>query len=40
MGTTRMEDLPGAGLFQIYIFKDRGLTAEFVARCRAQGFTG
>lgn len=37
MGTTRIEDLPGAKLFQIYIFRDRGLTSEFVARCKAAG---
>ncbi len=44
MGTTRLEDLPrreGAPLlFQIYVFKDRGLTREFVARCRAAGYQG
>ncbi|RYD19436.1 MAG: alpha-hydroxy-acid oxidizing protein [Lysobacteraceae bacterium] len=42
MGTTRLEDLAqafaGPKVFQIYIFKDRGLTAEFVARCRDAGF--
>lgn len=44
MGTTRLEDLAqafdGPKVFQIYIFKDRGLTAEFVARCREAGFHG
>ncbi|PXA90072.1 alpha-hydroxy-acid oxidizing enzyme [Nostoc sp. 3335mG] len=44
MGTTRLEDLArtfaGPKIFQIYIFKDRGLTAEFVARCREAGFHG
>nr|WP_221364456.1 alpha-hydroxy acid oxidase [Sphingomonas jinjuensis] len=44
MGTTRLEDLAhahaGPKIFQIYIFKDRGLTAEFVARCRDAGFHG
>ena len=44
MGTTRLEDLArayaGPKVFQIYIFKDRGLTAEFVARCRDAGFHG
>jgi L-lactate dehydrogenase (cytochrome) len=44
MGTTRLEDLasavPVAALFQIYVFKDRGLTREFVARCREAGFAG
>ena len=27
-------------MFQIYVFKDRGLTAEFVARCKAAGVHG
>ena len=44
MGTTRLETLAqafaGPKVFQIYIFKDRGLTAEFVARCRDAGFDG
>ena len=44
LGTTRLEVLAqasaGPKLFQIYIFKDRGLTAEFVARCKAAGFDG
>lgn len=44
MGTTRLEDLAqafsGPKVFQIYIFKDRGLTAEFVTRCREAGFHG
>ena len=44
MGTTRIEDLApastGPKVFQIYIFKDRGLTAEFVARCKEAGFHG
>lgn len=44
MGTTRLEDLAktcaGPKLFQIYIFKDRGLTTEFVARCKEAGFDG
>lgn len=44
LGTTRLEALaetcPGPKVFQIYIFKDRGLTAEFVARCKAAGFDG
>lgn len=42
MGTTRIEDIAalGAGpwMFQIYILKDRALTAEFVERCRAARF--
>lgn len=44
LGTTRLEELAeafnGPKVFQIYIFKDRGLTAEFVARCKAAGFQG
>jgi L-lactate dehydrogenase (cytochrome) len=44
MGTTRLEDLaaavPGPLLFQIYVFKDRGLTREFVSRCREVGYAG
>ena len=44
LGTTRLEDLAqafaGPKVFQIYIFKDRGLTAEFVARCKDAGFHG
>jgi len=44
LGTTRLEDLPrreGAPLlFQVYVFKDRGLTREFVARCRDAGYHG
>ncbi len=42
MGTTRIEDIaaqgPGPWMFQIYILKDRALTAEFVARCKAAKF--
>jgi L-lactate dehydrogenase (cytochrome) len=44
LGTTRLEELAaatdGPKVFQIYIFKDRGLTAEFVARCKAAGYDG
>ncbi len=44
LGTTRLEDFAqafsGPKLFQIYIFKDRGLTTEFVARCKEAGFHG
>lgn len=44
LGTTRLEALAdafsGPKVFQIYIFKDRGLTAEFVARSKAAGFHG
>ena len=39
MGTTSIEDIValGAGpcMFQVYIFRDRGLTRELVERCRA-----
>lgn len=44
LGTTRLEALAAASdapkIFQIYIFKDRGLTAEFVDRCKAAGYDG
>ncbi len=44
LGTTTIEQFAttGAGpkLFQIYIFKDRGLTEEFVERARAAGCDG
>jgi L-lactate dehydrogenase (cytochrome) len=44
MGTTRLEGLaaevPVPMLFQIYVFKDRGLTREFVSRCREAGYAG
>src|SRR4026208_1159948 len=39
MGTTSIEDIAALGtgpcMFQVYIFRDRGLTRELVARCRA-----
>lgn len=39
MGTTTLEDVAslgdGARMFQVYILKDRGLTREFVDRCKA-----
>ena len=42
LGTTSLEDIAGAiatpKMFQIYIFKDRGLTREFVDRCKAAGY--
>ncbi len=42
MATTRLEDIAGATagpkMFQIYILKDRGLTREFVQRCKASGY--
>jgi L-lactate dehydrogenase (cytochrome) len=41
VGTTTIEDFARAmsapTAFQIYVFKDRGLTREFVARCRDAG---
>ncbi|WBX84526.1 alpha-hydroxy acid oxidase [Sphingosinicella microcystinivorans] len=40
-GTTSIEDasVPGAPkLFQLYMFRDRGLTAELLARCKAAGY--
>ncbi|HEV2568772.1 alpha-hydroxy acid oxidase [Sphingomonas sp.] len=44
MGTTPLEDFArafgGPKVFQIYIFKDRGLTAEFITRCKEAGFHG
>lgn len=43
LATTSLEDVaaaaPGPKLFQIYILRDRGLTTEFVERCRAAGYT-
>jgi L-lactate dehydrogenase (cytochrome) len=42
LGTTSIEDVAalGAGpsMFQVYIFRDRGLTRELVERCRAAKF--
>jgi L-lactate dehydrogenase (cytochrome) len=39
LGTTSLEDIGAASdgpkMFQIYILKDRGLTVEFVERCKA-----
>jgi L-lactate dehydrogenase (cytochrome) len=44
MGTTSIEEFAkatsGPRLFQIYIFKDRGLTEEFVERARACQYDG
>jgi len=44
LGTTTIEDfahaMPGPKLFQIYIFKDRGLTEEFIDRAQACGYDG
>jgi L-lactate dehydrogenase (cytochrome) len=42
MSTTLLEDIAAASdgpkMFQIYLFKDKGLTAEFVDRCAAARF--
>ena len=42
MGTTSIEDVAatsdGPKMFQIYILRDRGLTGEFVERCRDSGY--
>ena len=42
MATSSIETIgricEGPKLFQIYLFRDRGLTAEFVARCQAAGY--
>ena len=42
LATTTIEDVAvaanGPKMFQIYVFKDRGLTSEFVARCKAAGY--
>lgn len=43
MGTTRLEDIAKIGgpkIFQIYIFRDRGLTSELIERCRDAGYHG
>jgi L-lactate dehydrogenase (cytochrome) len=43
LATTTIEDVAAAvqtpKLFQLYIFQDRGMTAEFVSRCKAAGYT-
>jgi L-lactate dehydrogenase (cytochrome) len=42
LGTTTIEDAAaatsGPKLFQLYIFKDRGLTTEWLERCRESGY--
>lgn len=42
LATTSIEAVAAASdgpkMFQIYIFKDRGLTAEFIERCREAGY--
>lgn len=44
LGTTTIEEfgraLSAPKLFQIYIFKDRGLTEEFIERARAENYDG
>ena len=43
LGTTSIEEAAGTSngpkLFQLYIFKDRGLTQEWIARSKAAGYT-
>lgn len=42
MGSTSIEDVaaatPGPKFFQIYVLKDRGITLEYMRRCRAAGY--
>lgn len=42
LGTTTIEDAadasPGPKMFQLYVFKDRGLTRDFIERCRAKNY--
>lgn len=42
LGTTSLEEIAricdGPKMFQIYVLKDRGLTKEFVQRCKAAGY--
>lgn len=42
VATTTIEDIGASGrhpkMFQIYVFRDRGLTAQFVERCKASGY--
>ena len=42
IGTTSIEAVgelgTGPKMFQVYIFRDRGLTADFVTRCKAAGY--
>jgi L-lactate dehydrogenase (cytochrome) len=44
LGSTSIEDIatatPGPKLFQIYVWKDRGLVREILQRVRAAGFVG
>ena len=43
LGTTTIEDVAfethGPKLYQLYVFKDRRLTEEFIERCRESGYT-
>ena len=43
VGTTTIEDIAAIGdhprVFQIYVFRDRGLTRRLVERCRNAGYT-
>lgn len=43
VGTTTIEDIAAIGqhpkVFQIYVFRDRGLTQRFVERCKASAYT-
>ncbi len=43
VGTTTIEDVAaeydGPKVFQIYVFRDRGLTKRYVERCKAAGYT-
>ena len=43
LGTTTIEDAADAGqcpkMFQVYVFKDRGLTKELVDRCKGKNYT-
>ena len=42
IGTTTIEDVAAAGngpkMYQVYVFRDRGLTSEFVERCKISGY--
>ena len=42
LGTTTIEDAAAAStgpkLYQLYIFKDRGLTSEWIQRCKSAGY--
>ncbi|HNP66211.1 MAG TPA: alpha-hydroxy acid oxidase [Woeseiaceae bacterium] len=43
LATTTIEDVAAAGdcpkMYQVYILKDRGVTASMIERCKAAGFT-